>query len=153
MDPSGHAYKYTYDGAGNLSTYQDPVMASKSQGVTYNYNTTHGLVKIQDPLGDTPIRTDYDSSGRMTDTIDAFGNKITYNYNLGANAESVTNRETSPPATCTTTTATCWRKSSPSTGRAGLQRLYLLQDGYNNKLTELLPGKPEPDGIPIRRPQ
>jgi RHS repeat-associated protein len=140
-DPKGNLYSYTYDGSGNLSTYQDPAGAAAGQKDTYSYNQTHGLLGIKDPLGDTPIRNDYDANGRLTDSIDAFGNKITYNYNLATNSEAVTNRLNQPTVYVYDNNGNVIK----STDALGNVTTYTYStDGYNNKLSELLPGNSAP---------
>jgi len=136
-DPKSNIYSYTYDSNGNLSTYQDPAGAAAGKKDTYSYNQTHGLLGIQDPLGDTPIRNDYDNNGRMIDSIDAFGNKITYNYNLAANSEAVTNRLNQPTSYVYDNNGNVI-KSTDALG--DLTTYTYTSDGYNNKLTETLPG-------------
>ena len=101
------------------------------------YNQTHGLLGIKDPLGDTPIRNDYDTNGRLTDSIDAFGNKITYNYNLATNSEAVTNRLNQPTVYVYDNNGNVIK----STDALGNVTTYTYStDGYNNKLSETLPG-------------
>jgi len=105
------------------------------------YNQTHGLLGIKDPLGDTPIRNDYDANGRLTDSIDAFGNKITYNYNLATNSEAVTNRLNQPTVYVYDNNGNVIK----STDALGNVTTYTYStDGYNNKLSELLPGNSAP---------
>jgi RHS repeat-associated protein len=127
-----------------LATYQDPGARLKNQIDIYTYNTTHGLKGIQDPLGDTPIRNDYDDSGRMTDSIDAYGNKIFYNYNLAANSESVTNRNNQPTSYLYDNNGNVLSETQYLNGTAETTTYTYSQDGYNNKLTELLPGNSNP---------
>ncbi len=138
-DPSGNVYNYTNDGAGNLSTYQDPAAAAKNEKTSYTYNNTHGLTNIKDPLGDTPIRNDYDANGRLIDTIDAYGNKITYNYNLAANSQSVTNRLSQPTSYLYDNNGNILVETQYLNGAPVVTSYTYSQDGYNNKLTETDP--------------
>lgn len=87
-DPSGNVLHYAYDLNGNLSTFTDPA----SNITTFTYDSNHGLLNIEDPLGIQPIRNIYDSSGRLIQTIDAFGKVITYNNSIGTSQEIVTDR-------------------------------------------------------------
>jgi RHS repeat-associated protein len=87
-DPAGNILQYTYDLNGNLGTFTD----AANNVTTFTYDSDHGLLNIQDPLGIQPIRNVYDSSGRLIQTIDAFGKVINYNNSIGTSQEIVTDR-------------------------------------------------------------
>ena len=87
-DPSGHAMTYSYDDAGNLSTFTD----RENNTTSFTYNNVHGLLSIQDPRGITPIRNEYDDSGRLTKHIDAFGKEIVYTHNIPGQFEQIRDR-------------------------------------------------------------
>ena len=87
-DPAGNYTQYTYDAAGDLTAFTDREGAVSE----YGYNTTHGMTSIKDPRGITPIRNDYDESGRLTKHTDAYGNEIIYNHDIDNNKERVADR-------------------------------------------------------------
>ena len=87
-DPAGSYTQYTYDAAGDLVVFTDREGAVSE----YGYNTTHGMTSIKDPRGITPIRNDYDESGRLTKHTDAYGNEIIYNHDIDNNKERVADR-------------------------------------------------------------
>jgi large repetitive protein len=58
----------------------------------YEPTIAHHLKSIVDPLGRTPIRNDYDASGRLLKHTDASGNEIAYIHDLAARVETVTDR-------------------------------------------------------------
>ncbi len=141
-DPGGNFYKYAYDNQGNLATYQDPVNASKGQMTTYSYNSTHGLTGIKNADGLNPVRNDYDPvTNRLLDTIDASGNKITYQYNLTNNSQIVTNRLGQPMSFVYDNNGNVIQEID---GLGNVTVKTYSQDGYNNKLSELLPGNSNP---------
>jgi YD repeat-containing protein len=91
-DPMGNFNTYTYDGNGDLVSFKD----RESNTTTYIYDTKHGLLNIQDPRGITPIRNEYDASGRLIRHTDAFGKTITYTHNLDTKQEVISDRLGNP---------------------------------------------------------
>ena len=89
-DPAGNAMTYAYDGNGDLQTYSD--RESNTTSFTYHPAFPHHLEDIKDPLGRTPIRNEYYDDGRIKSHTDAFGKTITYDHNLSARQEQVTDR-------------------------------------------------------------
>jgi RHS repeat-associated protein len=89
-DPDGQSNVYTYDAAGDLISYRD----RENNTTTYTYEPTiaHHLKSIVDPLNRTPIRNEYDASGRLLKHTDAFGKEIVYTHNLAARVEIVKDR-------------------------------------------------------------
>ncbi|OGV70697.1 MAG: hypothetical protein A3K18_24040 [Lentisphaerae bacterium RIFOXYA12_64_32] len=104
--PTGPAaYTYDYDAQGRL------IKASKltekgGAGVPPAYQTVefkyenaafpHYVTSILDPRGITPMRTEYDDSGRIVATIDAYGNRIDLHHDLAAKTETVYDRLGNP---------------------------------------------------------
>jgi RHS repeat-associated protein/uncharacterized repeat protein (TIGR01451 family) len=87
-DPNGASLNYVYNANGDLVTFTD----RSNNTSTYTYNNNHDLLTIQDPRNIQPVRNDFDASGRLLDTIDAFGKQINYQPNLSANNELITDR-------------------------------------------------------------
>jgi YD repeat-containing protein len=87
-DPAGNTLNYTYNIAGDLTSFID----QEANTTTYLYNNTHGLLEIRDPRGIQPVRNEYDDSGRLVRTIDAFGQAITFTHNTSARQEVITDR-------------------------------------------------------------
>jgi RHS repeat-associated protein len=86
-DPAGESLTYSYNTSVDLVTVTD--LEEATTRFTYN---DHYLISIQDPLGRQPIRNEYDASGRLISTTDAFGKKINLTHSLAANREVVTDR-------------------------------------------------------------
>jgi RHS repeat-associated protein len=87
-DPEGGSMTYSYDAAGDLVSMTD----RETNTTRFTYAANHYLLEIEDPLGRKPVRNDYDSSGRLIRTTDAFGKAIELNHRLGNRQEIVTNR-------------------------------------------------------------
>lgn len=85
-DPAGSTLTYGYE-LDDLKTFTD----QESRTSTYSYDK-HLLIGIQDPRGLQPIRNEYDSAGRLTKSIDAFGKTIQYNHQIGTRQEIITDR-------------------------------------------------------------
>ena len=90
IDPDGVSNFYTYDAAGDLVSYKD----REDNTTEFDYEPTipHHLRSIVDPLERTPIRNEYDPSGRLLKHIDANGNEIVYTHDLAARSEIVRDR-------------------------------------------------------------
>ena len=84
-DPRGQTQTYLYTPAGDLASHTD----AAGNTTSYFYNATHGLVRIQDPLGRPFARTDYDDDGRLLSITDAAGHTTTYTHNLPGRQEQV----------------------------------------------------------------
>lgn len=87
-DPLGAFLRYEYDGAGDLSISQDRL----NNRATYTYTLDHYLTEIRDPLGNVPLRNEYDPSGRLVAQIDAVGNRTEIETDVTANQVVVTDR-------------------------------------------------------------
>jgi len=89
-DPDGVSNVYTYDENGDLTAYKD----RENNTTTFTYEPTipHHLRSIVDPLNRTPIRNEYDATGRLLKHIDANGEEIVYTHDLAASAEIVRDR-------------------------------------------------------------
>jgi RHS repeat-associated protein len=93
-DPNGKSNVYTYDADGDLISYKD--REENTTSFTYEPTIAHHLKSIVDPLNRTPIRNDYDASGRLLKHIDSNGNEIIYTHNLAESVEIVTDRLGNP---------------------------------------------------------
>lgn len=93
-DPAGKSNVYTYDANGDLVSYKD--RENNTTLFTYEPTIAHHLKSIVDPLNRTPIRNEYDASGRLLKHTDANGNEIVYTHNLAERVEIVTDRLGNP---------------------------------------------------------
>ncbi|MGC2237821.1 MAG: PKD domain-containing protein [Pyrinomonadaceae bacterium] len=89
-DPEGVSNVYTYDANGDLISYKD--RENNTTSFTYEPTIPHHLKSIVDPLNRTPIRNDYDASGRLLKHTDANGEEIVYTHDLAARVEIVRDR-------------------------------------------------------------
>lgn len=86
--PDNSAITYAYDTDGNLAS-----MTDLAGNVTkYSYNRSHGLTDIKDPRGITPIKNEYDESGRLVAHTDSFGKRIEYTHDIAGRQEVVKDR-------------------------------------------------------------
>lgn len=84
-DPAGNTRRYTYAPEGDLASATD-----RTGGTTkFFYDRSHGLVRIEDPLGRTGTRTEYDDAGRVIRITDANGNTTQYRHDLDGRQEQV----------------------------------------------------------------
>jgi RHS repeat-associated protein len=86
-DPKGNLYRYEYDTSGDLIRFIDPTLAVS----TYSYDSRHNLLEVLDPRGNRAVRSEYDDDGRLLATIDALGNRIEFDHDVG-NSEVVRDR-------------------------------------------------------------
>ncbi len=87
-DPMGKTIKYAYDYYGDLISVTDQM----GNVTRFTYNSTHGLIDVYSPNGVKAARNEYDDNGRLLRTIDADGNKIEYEHNVGSRQEVVKDR-------------------------------------------------------------
>ena len=95
------AYTYEYDGNGNLTKVNQLIDRSVSSSPVYETTTfiygdpnfPHFITEIQDPRGVTPMRNEYDDSGRLIGVVDAFGNRIELDHDIATNTETIYDRE------------------------------------------------------------
>lgn len=87
-DPNGNLITYTYDINDDLGAVTDRAFATTS----FTYNSSHGLVEIEDPLGEIPLKNIYDDSGRLIAQEDNEGNRTEFNHNLAGRESIVTDR-------------------------------------------------------------
>jgi RHS repeat-associated protein len=91
VDAAGHGLAYGYGTNGNLIAFTDRV--GNTNGYAYDQPAfPHHLTGITDARGVTPIRCEYDPSGRLVANRDAFGHAIKYGHDVARRRESVTNR-------------------------------------------------------------
>ncbi|MBX2999575.1 MAG: RHS repeat protein [Caldilineaceae bacterium] len=91
-DPLGRSIRYSYDAAGDLVSVAD----RDNQTSTFVYDSGHYLSEIRDPLGNTPLRNEYDESGRLIGQVDADGNRTAITTTVADNTTTVTDREGAP---------------------------------------------------------
>ena len=87
-DPEGKSLVYEYDASGDLVTVTD----QEEHSARFTYNTTHFVLDIEDGRGIKPVRNEYDASGRLVRTTDAFGKMIELQHDLAQKREVVTDR-------------------------------------------------------------
>jgi RHS repeat-associated protein len=87
-DPRGNAMKYTYDATGDLVSVTD----RSGNTTTFTYVAEHYLTEIHDPLGRTPMRSEYDADGRLIRQTDAGGKAIEYSHDVAGRKETITDR-------------------------------------------------------------
>ncbi len=87
-DPMGRTIKYAYDYYGDLISVTDQM----GNVTRFTYNSTHGIIDIYSPNGVKATRNEYDDNGRLIRSIDADGNKIEYEHNIGSRQEVVKDR-------------------------------------------------------------
>lgn len=86
--PDSGTITYAYDADGNLAS-----MTDQAGNVTkYTYNKSHGLTDIKDPRGITPLRNEYDNSGRLMAHTDSYGKRIEYTHDIAGRQEVVKDR-------------------------------------------------------------
>jgi len=98
------AVTYDYDSSGNLFHVNRLVSNESGHAPVYetttflylNPNYPHYITDIQDPRGLTPLRTVYDSEGRLIGTIDAQGNQIRLTHDIAGHSETVYDRLGNP---------------------------------------------------------
>ncbi len=92
---------YTYDASGDLTAVTrlidgttTPIKTATTNYIYKSVNgaSTHIIDHIQSPEGKTPIINEYDDSGRLVSSTDAFGKKITYTHDLTGRTETVADR-------------------------------------------------------------
>ncbi|QDV25752.1 FG-GAP-like repeat-containing protein [Aureliella helgolandensis] len=70
IDLEDNAIEYQYNSNGHLHSVRD----REGQRTQFNYDSVQRLSVVIDPLGRTGQRQEYDESGRLVRTFDAFGN-------------------------------------------------------------------------------
>ena len=104
-NPNGPAaYTYEYDDEDRLiaanQLYNKEDLANplyrKTQYKYENLAFPNYITEIVDPRGVSPMKTEYDETGRIIATIDAEGNRIRMEHNLAANTETIYDRLGNP---------------------------------------------------------
>ncbi|MEZ5552746.1 MAG: FG-GAP-like repeat-containing protein [Pseudomonadales bacterium] len=85
-DPVNNPITYSYDSNGDLSLVTDRA----ANATTFVYAPDHYLTQIIDPLGNTPLRNEYDAGGRLIAQIDGAGNRREYDHDVINGTETVT---------------------------------------------------------------
>ncbi|GAB5443698.1 MAG: hypothetical protein Fues2KO_40470 [Fuerstiella sp.] len=87
VDPAGQRLQYSYDVNGDLETFTD----RDGHVSRYEYDAVrpHFLTDVIDPLGNTGIRGEYDSEGRLISLTDADGNSLSITTNVSSNTQVV----------------------------------------------------------------
>jgi len=142
-DPQGKSLVYAYDTDGDLDSVTD--RESKTTSFGYLEEPAHHLETIDDPLGRTPIRNEYDDGGRLTAHIDAFGKRIEYQHDLLGRQEIVKDRTGAQRVLEYDERGNVLRETDPQ-GKVVVRSF----DPRNNRLSETEPYDPAnpPDPIP-----
>lgn len=86
-DPEGETLRYSYDEAGDLSTFELPGVGTP---YSYTYEPGHLYSSSTDPRGNTQATSTYHPDGRLASFTDAVGNTTSYDYDLAANRNIIT---------------------------------------------------------------
>jgi YD repeat-containing protein len=142
-DPLGKSVVYTYDTNGDLQSVTD--RETNTTRFSYLEEPAHHLETIDDPLGRTPIRNEYDPSGRLIAHVDAFNNRIEYQHDLLGRQEIVRDRTGAQRVLEYDERGNVLRETDPL-GKVTVRTF----DARNNRLTETEPYDPAnpPDPIP-----
>ena len=81
VDPAGNAVVYGYNTAGDLASVTD--QENNTTTFTYYDDPAHYLDEIFDSLDRRPVKSIYDDSGKLIATIDAEGNRVEQDFNVG----------------------------------------------------------------------
>ncbi len=84
-DPKGHSQAYAYSPAGDLVAHTDAAGST----TRYLYDRAHGLLRIEDPLGRSAARAEYDDEGRLVSLSDGAGQPITFEHDVEHRRELV----------------------------------------------------------------
>jgi RHS repeat-associated protein len=100
-NPAGQPYvTYEYDpDTGNLikvNKLEDGATYRTTEYIYANPARPHFITSVKDPRGLTPIISEYDDTGRLVATIDAFGNRVSLNHDIAARTETVFDRSGNP---------------------------------------------------------
>ncbi|MDZ4384162.1 MAG: RHS repeat-associated core domain-containing protein, partial [Nitrospirota bacterium] len=87
-DPMGDVLDYAYNGSGDLISATD----RDSNTTTFTYDNNHYLLEVHDPLGNVPVRNEYDTTGRLVAQVDASGNRIEISADVANNTTTMTDR-------------------------------------------------------------
>lgn len=125
-DPLGQTQTYAYNAAGNLETHTD----RGSNVTTFTYDGSNFLTRIDDPLGNTPIRNEYDADGRLIAQTDADGNRTLFDSDPNAGTETVTQQDG------TVTLLQYDQAGNLTSGSVGAATKTYTYDANGNRLTE-----------------
>ncbi|TWU04986.1 FG-GAP-like repeat-containing protein [Stieleria varia] len=86
-DLNGESTFYTYDPSGDLTAVQD----REGNLTLFEYSTgrEHYLTRVEDPLGRTTGRTEYDENGRLSTLVDIGGNAVQVSIDPTAQSETI----------------------------------------------------------------
>ncbi|MGH1429386.1 MAG: Ig-like domain-containing protein [Arenicella sp.] len=87
-DPSGKFLEYDYTAAGDLAK----AIERDGAETTFAYNSSHGLIDINDPLGRNIVKNIYDDAGRLIAQEDSDGNRTEFNHDVDGRQSIVTDR-------------------------------------------------------------
>jgi RHS repeat-associated protein len=127
IDPEGNKITYTYNSKGELSTVTD----AAGNITTYTYNRSHGLTGIKDPRGITPVKNEYDNSGRLVAHTDSYGKRIEYTHDIVGRQEVVKDRNGNLTVFIYDEKGRVLQKTDPMGSTTGF-----TYDGVGNKLSE-----------------
>ncbi|MCP3996222.1 MAG: RHS repeat protein, partial [bacterium] len=83
VDPSGAEQLYQYSATGDLAVHTDAIGSTTKS----YYDSSHGLLRIEDPLSHPMVRSEYDDDGRLIAIVDAEGNRFVLEHDLAARLE------------------------------------------------------------------
>ncbi len=88
VNPKGQKIQFSYTEQGDLTS----VTEADGAVTSFTYNTSHGLLDINDPLGRNVVKNIYDDTGRLIAQEDSAGNSTSFTHNLAGKQSIVTDR-------------------------------------------------------------
>ncbi|WDQ16485.1 FG-GAP-like repeat-containing protein [Rhodopirellula sp. P2] len=86
-DPLNHSIQYSYSTAGDLASVEDRL--GNLTRFNYNDEKQHYLKSVIDPLGRTPVRTEYGEDGRLEELVNLNGSSIRVQYDPNNSLEVI----------------------------------------------------------------
>jgi len=87
-DPMGQQISYSYSTSGDLDGATDRAGNTSM----YQYDSSHYLTDLFDPLGRTVLKNIYDSNGRLIAQEDGDGNRTDFNHDIAGRLSIITDR-------------------------------------------------------------
>lgn len=128
--PDNSMVSYAYNSKDELISVTD----QNGNVTTYTYNRSHGLTGIKDPRGITPVKNEYDNSGRLIAHTDSYGKRIEYTHDIAGRQEVVKDRNGNFTVFIYDEKGRVLQKTDPQGNTTGF-----TYDQYGNKTSETNP--------------